>query len=387
MGEGYAITAKIQDVNSTMLLTAIQKVAPDTIMTSRDTDSFVYLLKTKNTSLTSAAVRIVEDLKVQLGISSYDVAGTTIGDVFLDLLAQDQVSEPLEDLPVTSPRLGVVAPNRPGLVLSDGKMRRPWEQALTIFHKRYLIARRSWLTPLLALAVGISGAWWPIRFVTGGVASCAHVPALQNFVSFASFPPNLNNDSFPVSPPSLIPQINASLPELFVNPIIKLNPPGSIPDLGPYNPFFPVSDKETLIEYINKNYLRLTLQGGLYMDFDKNDFFIAYDVGASSLTYFSIATNIFFAHALNESTRATVGPKKIVTTYSSLPIVSDESLLSMQWLAIFGAAMVSCMKFLICFIQLKIRRLRIQRSLLYISPKKGTPQYKRCSCLTDFRIP
>jgi len=343
MGEGYAITVKIQDANSTKLLDAIRTVAPDTTMTFLDTNSFSYHLKTKDTHITAAAVRFVENSKVTYDVEAYEVVGTTIEDIFLDLVAQDEVAEPtakassevLESTPTpTYPPKGL------GLMLSNGQVRSPLAQALTIFHKRCLIARRSWLPPLLALAVGISGAWWPIRFVTGDVASCAHVP-LQSDVIFSNYPPFLNNGTIPVSPPSLISQINASLPELFVDPILRFS--SDVPealDSGPYDPFIPITDKETLLSLINRDYHNFTLDAGLFMDFDKNDFLIAYNVAPTSLIYFSVASNMFFARALNETSGVTTGSRKIVVTFQNFPAVTDQSLVSMEWLAIFGAAMV-----------------------------------------------
>lgn len=84
----------------------------------------------------------------------------------------------------------------PTLHLSNGRKLLPLWQATTIFHKRCLVARRSWLTPLIMLIVAIAGACVPLFFLaniaqsctTRFVAStslCLYLPT--SFISFLSF--------------------------------------------------------------------------------------------------------------------------------------------------------------------------------------------------------
>jgi ATP-binding cassette subfamily A (ABC1) protein 3 len=46
-------------------------------------------------------------------------------------------------------------------------------QSLTIFYKRLLILRRSWLSPLLAVVIACCGACIPLFYMDGRVSTCA----------------------------------------------------------------------------------------------------------------------------------------------------------------------------------------------------------------------
>ena len=308
----------------------IQTVTHDATLSPTDTSSFIYHLKSRDTAIVGQALRLVEDSKHQFDILSYDVLGTTIEDIFLDLLAiEDKEAEEKSDtLPVEKPSFS-------DLVLSDGRTRTPWAQATTIFYKRALISRRSWLAPLLAMAVGISGAWWPIRFVKGGVVSCTHFD--NNLYDDILYPPLLfGNDAVVASPPSLIPFANATLPELFVS---QVSPGNAL-----FAPFRPVDDQKALIETINQNFRNFSISGGLSMDFEQQEILVAYQMSTSGLEMFNLVSNLYFEHAKNISNR-TPPANRIITSIGTLPKMSSESLATLQWLAIFGAAMVchSCL--------------------------------------------
>ncbi|KDR85851.1 hypothetical protein GALMADRAFT_389530 [Galerina marginata CBS 339.88] len=327
MGEGYSISVKFAaDSHSDDLLQTIQTVAPETALTFVDSHVFSYHLKTKDTGIIASALRLVENTKVQFGILAYEVLGTTIEDIFLDLLAQDEIHDAdLKDVKDVPSR-----PTPSELNLSNGRPRTPWAQATTIFHKRFLIARRSWLVPLLAMAVGISGAWWPLRFVKGGVTSCAHSPFDSMSPSRRTlYPPIFSDSSILVAPPSLVSTFNASLPELFKSPFLEPV------DNTTFNPFIPVLDKDTVIKNVSENFQSFDTQGGFVMDFDKGDYLIIYEMDTFHLSMFSLASNLFYSRALNASSSS----RRIIPSFDTLPVSSSESLSTLQWLSFFGAAM------------------------------------------------
>jgi len=76
------------------------------------------------------------------------------------------------------------------------------------------------------------------------------------------------------------------------------------------------------------------------MDFDKNEFVVVLTPGVSFLQLFNAATNLFYVRASNSSSASGVN-SRILTTYRPFFQLKAETLFSLQWLAIFGAAMVS----------------------------------------------
>lgn len=338
MGEGYSITVKFGSEDfAKELLNAVRPVAPDATLEYKEPLVSSYHLKTRDPSQIAAALRLIEDQKSEFTIQTYDIVGTTIEDIFLDLLHKEEAEEGEKEEKVVAKRHVLL-----DLTLSNGRPRSSWAQALTIFYKRALIMRRSWLIPFLALAVGISGAWWPIRFVKGGVASCAHKfidPTSGGFFS-PLYPPIVNNNSLLAAPTNLPSIFNASLPELFVDPLTIFYSPDFPAPTGPFNPFIPVTDQQTLVQRITANFTDFSTFGGFAMDFERNEYLIAWQLSPYTLSMFSIASNLFYSRALNASGSPS-GSSRINPTFHQLPSVQTESLATLQWLAIFGAAMVS----------------------------------------------
>ncbi|CAA7265337.1 unnamed protein product [Cyclocybe aegerita] len=261
-------------------------------------------------------------LRSEFGITSYDVHGTTIEDIFLDLVAQNELEGFEEHAEQGIPPAPASFGN---LNLSDGRRRTPWGQATTIFHKRALIVRRSWLAPLLALAVAISGAWWPVRFVNGGVMSCGHQPFFDSAPSF--WPPRLSENTLFAAPSSLVTMLNASVPEVFRD---WRN--------ASVDPFKAVADKDAFISAISSHYKNFSTSGGIYLDLSANEAIVAHRMSTYNLRLFNILSNAIYEHALN-ATSSRSGSRRIVTSFTTLPEMSTESLYTLQWLAIFGAAM------------------------------------------------
>jgi ATP-binding cassette subfamily A (ABC1) protein 3 len=122
-----------------------------------------------------AVLRLVESQKAPLDVTSYDVFGTSIEDIFLDLMNTDRGSEKHGVASKKSQDISgdVTTPLAPSVLrLTDGRPRSTLSQASTIFHKRVLILRRSWLSPLLALAFAAFCASSPLAILQGGPAAC-----------------------------------------------------------------------------------------------------------------------------------------------------------------------------------------------------------------------
>ncbi|PCH39865.1 nucleoside triphosphate hydrolase protein [Wolfiporia cocos MD-104 SS10] len=144
------------------LLDRIRPLAPSTYVMSSSPSEVSYHLKSKDPSTVHGVLKIFEADKEEDLLVSYSVLSTKT------ML----ISEPGSQLfPVLS------RGNAPALELTNGRRRSPLSQAFTIFHKRVLIARRSWLTPLLALLVAIAGSCAPLFFIAG-----------RSLQSFSRFP-------------------------------------------------------------------------------------------------------------------------------------------------------------------------------------------------------
>lgn len=331
-GDGYSVhihtSAGFPQTKAT-LLQRIQSIHPAATY-STDAGRSIFHLHSKSTSQVSQVLRLVEDSKQELGIISYDAVGTSIEDIFLDLLEKEEVAADSEKPPTA----GAFSQ----LQLSDGRARSPWGQATTIFYKRCLVMRRSWLGLFLALAVGISGAWWPIRFVTGPVTQCGRVEFPADFSS-PVWPPYLSNSSIFVTPPSSVDALSAALPETrnttarYFGSIMPLFPFEAIPDEATFN--------ETVQDIVGN----FTFTAGLSLNLEKNDYLVIWNLETGNTNAFSLVSNFFFTRALSPSNATTV--TRMVPSFARLPSLPEESLLTLQWIAIFGAAMVSSFRLLL----------------------------------------
>ena len=324
MGEGYSVSVRFEDQdNSVLLYRALRKVVPHVVLTLTNEQGYRYNLQTKDRGLVTQALHLIEDVKGDLGIATYDLCGTTIEDIFLELVADPNGEE---DTVVES------RTRHSELLLSNGVQPSAWKQAATIFTKRALIARRSWLMPLLAMAVAIGGTIWPTRYLSGGVASCSPAFPLP-YSDLPLYPPRLFSGQIFGGPLSLDSVINQTLPDFYYWQY-----------QNSYNPkpmVVFVADRETLINSIKDGRGDYSIsQGGLYMDFDKNEFVVVLTPGVSFLQLFNAATNLFYVRASNSSSASGVN-SRILTTYRPFFQLKAETLFSLQWLAIFGAAMVS----------------------------------------------
>ncbi|TFK42171.1 hypothetical protein BDQ12DRAFT_677739 [Crucibulum laeve] len=331
-GDGYSVQVTWGPEESTSgqrenLLSQFRTVSPDAYITGATPLRTTYHLKTRDLTTVSRAIDLLDSNKAHNGVGSYEVLGTSIEDIFMEVTSTGDVhdatgkeSDALSNASHTP---------LPLLSLTNGRRRSPWAQALTIFHKRALIARRSWLIPLLALAVGISGSWWPLRFISGKATTCVHSPFLTN--TFPLYPPRLYGPNLLlINPPSLVSTVNITAPAMFTDF-----------DGSYLNPFRSIPENQSFFDILRAELPNFSVLGGISLDLDTGNSLVAWEIEVQDrLGFFGLATNLLYNHALN----VTIGShptRSIIAHWGDLPIMESENLLTLRWVAVFGAAMVA----------------------------------------------
>ncbi|KAL0575023.1 hypothetical protein V5O48_006952 [Marasmius crinis-equi] len=349
LGKGYTIQVTFdgteKDVsNSSAVLQAIRGTGvPEASLSVVSSRQSLYHLGSKDHVLVERVLQKLDDQKRELRIVSYDILGTSIEDIFLDLMRQNDLMNPVQSHPIdevksTSSVSSSTVPPLQGqpekptspLILSSGKKTSPFRQALTIFYKRCLIARRSWLGLVLAILVAVLGSTIPLVFVRDLPQTCVR---------------RFRNDTFqalflPVSGLDPILSFGPSTP--FDRPLIT--PPGLMSTLGNSTLLFRVTnvqDNATFVDEITKNFRNVSL-GGISVDLESGLAMFAWEgssPGYKGPPMLNLASNVLYNRALNTSGRAAGGPTIIRATYSPFPPVAAGTLSSLRWVAFFGAAM------------------------------------------------
>jgi hypothetical protein len=240
LGQGYAVQLSVQTTSSLDgLLPQLHSLVPDVHM-SLDTPQRPLLhLGSKDTRVVARVLELLDAQSAKYGIVSYDVLGTTIEDIFLDVMAKNQ------NLPIDKDD-SPVHPSAPtDFTLANGKPISPLRQALIIFHKRALIVRRSWLAPLVAIAIAIAGSTVPLNIMNNRARSCTKTfgdvgPEYPLYLPLTLptdtiFPSSVLSASTPIISLGTSPASNASSssPTYTTNsPPVYESPPGIISALG-----------------------------------------------------------------------------------------------------------------------------------------------------------
>ncbi|EDR15973.1 uncharacterized protein LACBIDRAFT_187302 [Laccaria bicolor S238N-H82] len=327
LGEGYSV--QVLDA----LLHNIRAILPQTEVSMSSPHQFCYHLKTRDVAVVQQVLQLLDTETGTHGIASYDILGTTIEDIFLDLMSKHKLPDSGEqdDEKVSRDTLQVVPPSSksdsPGMVLATGRPVSPFRQAFTIFYKRVLIARRSWLTPLLTILVAVSGSTIPLVLMSGRQTSCTrHVG--KSF-SLPLFLPN-----------------SPIVPFFSLNPFSRLltSPPGIAMTLGNTTQYLrvtDVTDNTTFVNDITQNYRNLSL-GGISLDLSTGNSLIAWEAtppGLNGPTLLNLASNIFYNRALNSTGNSARTPAIIRAAYEAFPPIAAGTLFSLKWIGFFGAVM------------------------------------------------
>lgn len=337
LGEGYAVQVTFDTTVPneksgvgplSELLDEIRAVAPQTHTSSPSPHQVSYHLKSRDAVIVEQVLHLLDNGKATYNIASYDILGTSIEDIFLDLMSKEEVLNDPEKTPRDSdadfPTLKAGSMN-----LSKGRATSPAKQALTILHKRLMIARRSWLTPLLTVLIAVAGAAIPLVFISGRSQSCVR-RVRNNTVNIPLYLP-----ASPIVPFTFGPSSRT-----------LLSPPGIITSLGSSAEFLritDIADNATFVNTITDNYRNLSL-GGVSLDFASGNSLIAWEASPPGITgpsMLNLASNFLLNNALNTSGNTQGSPVIIRASYENFPAIAAGTLVSLKWVAFFGAAMVS----------------------------------------------
>ncbi|KAI0778957.1 P-loop containing nucleoside triphosphate hydrolase protein [Trametes elegans] len=313
------------------LLERIQTIAPLTYTSSSAPNEVSYHLKLKDPAVVQEVLSLVEDNRDALGIASYSIISTSIEDIFLGLMHDDTRSEEKEiekTASSTTPSLSAApTPTPPVLALTNGRRRSPLSQALTIFHKRVLIARRSWLTPCLAVLIAVAGSCIPTFFLSDRAQTCVR--------TFRSVP--ITPVYLPVSPLGLV-------AEVATGSRVLESPPGIISTLGNSTQGLLVDaipDNATFTNKLDQTFLNQSF-GGVSIDQRSGAALVAWEAtppGLTGLVMLNLASNILYNTAINATGRTSPVPSLILANYQNFPGIAAGTLVALKWVAFFGAAM------------------------------------------------
>ncbi|OCH92960.1 P-loop containing nucleoside triphosphate hydrolase protein [Obba rivulosa] len=355
LGEGYTVhitfnsDANLEKVSveHTDLLERIRTVAPATYVSSSSPNQASYHLKSKDSIVVREVLELADAEREAGQIASYSVSGTSIEDIFLNLMHTGSQVDELEKTHSSSPSLPALNSSSASVELTNGRRRSPLSQAFTIFHKRLLITRRSWLTPALAVLVAVAGACVPTFFISNRAQTC-----ITTFHNATTIPVYL-----PYSPEGFV-------AELATGARVLETPPGIISTLGPTTQLLQVqniTDNATFVDTIRQDFLNLPI-GGISVDLQNGSTLVAWEATSPGLTgviMLNLASNILYNNALNTSGKANGIPHLIAANYESLPIVNAGTLVALKWVAFFGAAMAVYPAFFSLYVS-KERRSAVQ---------------------------
>ncbi|KAF9471812.1 P-loop containing nucleoside triphosphate hydrolase protein [Pholiota conissans] len=328
LGEGYSTQVFFNDVTdhekmdtqmAHKILDSIRDIAPHAYYTIPSPSHICYHLKTRDSPTVIKVLNLL-DAEICVGtITAYEILGTTIEDIFLELMNEQDAGE-RSSLSTISASL-----NNHVINLPPGRYVSPLRQAFTIFRKRLLIAKRSWLAPILTVAVAVSGSCIPLIFISGRHQLC-------------------------VEPTRYLPTTSLYFPTSYVvnrtspSSRILATPPGIISTLGSNFEDVPVSylpDNATFVAAISRGYHNLSM-GGVSLDQDSGSSLIAWDATAPGIrgpVMVNLATNILYNRALGLSGNAPQTPVSIQPSFTTFPRVAAATLEYLRWMFFFGTVM------------------------------------------------
>ncbi|KAI0947262.1 hypothetical protein AcV7_009727 [Taiwanofungus camphoratus] len=355
LGEGYTVQVSFDpdqppdkvSIESSELLDRILASAPLTYVSSSAPNVVSYHLKAKDPSTVQEVLGLVEAEHEASRIASYSVLSTSIEDIFLGLMdsktgIQSENSEKDRDSSLTLPLA-------PTLELTNGRHKSPLSQALTIFNKRVMIARRSWLTPMLAILIAITGTCIPLFFLTGR-------PTQSCGMTSGHTPPTVPL-YLPYSPIILADASNSARGKQ-----VLTSPPGVLSMLGPAFDKVPVqniTDNATFVNLIAQDYRNLSV-GGVSVDLQTGSVLLAWEAtppGLTGLVMLNLASNIVYNNALNASGTSEYIPGTIVANYQDFPGFDSGTLVALKWLGFFGTAMAAFPAFFSLYVSTERRSL------------------------------
>ncbi|KAF8555139.1 P-loop containing nucleoside triphosphate hydrolase protein, partial [Imleria badia] len=330
LGQGYS--EKDPASSSLEVLDRVREFAPQCTLSQSPPVHAGYHLKSKDSVVAEKVLRLLENDAGNYHITSVDVLGTSIEDIFLGLMEDEVRGRPRDSgeksmhTTHSTDRLRAISTPSP-LMLADGRARSPFSQALTIFYKRMLIARRSWLTPMLTVLIAVCGTCVPLFFLSGQASSCT--------VQF-------ENETVT---PLYWPDSPIGIQDFSPTASILESPPNITATLGQSAMFVlteNIPDNATFVSTIQQDYLNIPI-GGISIDVQTGDALVAWDAnpppGLTGPTLLNLATNILYNRALNASGDTTGIPSIIMANYASFPPIVGAAFNDLKWFGFFGATM------------------------------------------------
>jgi hypothetical protein len=328
LGRGYTLRVSFTDRKADShpeILKRIQDIAPD-VLSSVSINGCEYSLHSKDSKVVKQVLEVLQAEKTRFGIASYDVHGTTIEKIFLDLMAADGAEEVTDqpEKPDSDSQMAAGQLDSHKLELTSGRKKSPLAQSLIIFYKRCLITRRSWLSSLLAVIVAVAGACIPLFFMNHRAETC-----IKKFKPVPNIPLYLGDSPY-----------SSVLSTLFPGGRILVSPPELITTLGisaAAVPVVPIANNSTFINTVQQNYRNLSL-GGVSMDTSNWNTLLAWEgtpPGLTGPTLLNLASNVLYNAALNASGRAANQPSIIAANFQSFPAVDAGTLSALKWVTFF----------------------------------------------------
>ncbi|CAE7080467.1 unnamed protein product [Rhizoctonia solani] len=343
LGEGYVVTVSTNS-SPESVLDVIRTRAPHA--TQDPSDQGAYILHTKNASVVGEVLDILESQKKELGIDGYDVRGTSMEAIFLGLMGTSDTEEVVEhdelaavqskdganpELGRKLSRTGLYPSDTAPLPLSDGRKTSPLRQALTGFHKRWLILRRSWLTYALMVVIALAGACVPLIFLADRKDTCSYLEDMEYteslYLPFAA---------------SSLPSTSAfgSDGESFRSYMPLIAPPNLLDSLGNQAQALPQTKLQisAFENTLRQNYRNLSL-GGLSVS--SNVATVAWEASSGSkagMALLNLASNVLVHQALGSGADDMGG--RIIASFQNLPgawVVGTGA--ALKWEGFFGASM------------------------------------------------
>ncbi|KAH7105549.1 P-loop containing nucleoside triphosphate hydrolase protein [Auriculariales sp. MPI-PUGE-AT-0066] len=356
---GYTVHVSFDELQDTAarsndLLSSLKSLCPTITVVSSPTAHIGFRLGTRESGTIGRILNFLEsDGRARFHLTSYDLVGPTLEDVFLHLMALEQREKaaglPSDEKPLTevegaestAPTMSLEpAPSVQGekavipLPLTVGANVPVLRQALVVVYKRYLVFRRSWLTPLLAILIGVCGCCVPLFFLENDQKQCGVREVRQE---------RLNDTAFQ-SVHLWLPDSNIGYgTPLFPGMRVLVAPENVLQTLG--DTFNSVStillaDNTTFVEQINTSYKSLLL-GGISFGSDTPDSPLMFSweatAGVSSATLVNLGSNIVLNRVLQAA--GATGQRFIKAEYAPFTGLGGGPLNALKWMAFFAAAL------------------------------------------------
>ena len=350
LGEGYNVVVQFDQDQTEVeklvtpathedLLASIQRHAPEAIITSLTLHSVTFALKTKDPNIVQQILVGLENEEREGRIGGYEVNSTSLEDIFLGLMGKDRElhenddqgsssDEKLggDDSPTPDASVDPANPHPTPLDLTPARPTSLLYQSLTIFYKRLLILRRSWLSPLLAVAIACCGACIPLFYMNDRVSTCA--------ITFR--PATISPLWLPLSRVGTQAMVAAAAP-LNGQPINgddvipRVAPPDVLNVLGPVAAVVPtvkLADEASFMQNIEQNVRNLTT-GGVWVDTSSRQALLAYEATdtLNGPTMLNLVSNVLY------SAVGGADGKTIVANYMPFPLRGAQGFSALRWVS------------------------------------------------------